>query len=162
MKKWLTLMMVIALAVGCLACAHAESDVQIFTPTLTKAVTNTADEWFATSSSRALLTSLLSLDVVLEVGSDSSLSPDLVQSSYVGKNGQDLIVAMYTEGGQVMIVIYRPSSQEAGYSTLTSSASSDAILEMSLKPTCPDGVYKNSLTDIYTVMQQLQEIISNL
>lgn len=113
MKKLLAALLVAVLAVGA-ACACAEDDLlKDFVPQMTNYGQLSAEEWFSTEESRAMLTLFLTLDYSLEKN-DPSLIMAMEGQSYVtlAQSGTGLQV-LYYHDGTAYWVTYHPQEGTA-------------------------------------------------
>ena len=153
------MVLALLLLMGCAISALGDIDTLQYEPTLTNAMDYSASTWFSTSSNRAMLSLLLTLDLVTKYDSQSQYVPDLSKPSFVGKSDEDLFLTAHTQTGAQIIISYRPSTG-VGFYGLHESAS-DSNVEYALSQICPDGCYKNDSSDIQAAVQLVQSVLDN-
>ena len=151
MKKVLSLVLVLCTLLACSAMAEMDASESItYVPTLANSIEASASEWYATSENRALLTILLGLEITSQ-DERYGLS-DFVGKSYVGKDGESMLIVMCGEAAD-LVVVYQPSIGTALYD-FTEPSSSDSVT-YALGESCADGYYLNSIDDLITVSETI-------
>jgi hypothetical protein len=110
MKKLLALLFAVCLTMS-FACAQ-ETDTHSFTPTLCNVLDRSVDEWYETSTNRALLAGCILLDFPSKEREDmwEELSSGFALNNvYVAKDEEQLNVYFFGKG-KVMLVVYDPAS----------------------------------------------------
>lgn len=159
MKKILCVLLAMVMLAGFCACAQAAAqDPVLFNPTLTPSMGYSITEWMSSSRNRALLTVLLSMDYIVAYDGDSSNHPDLTKSSYIGVIGNEAIVLNAHSDDRDVMIMYLPSSGQAAYTL--SDPYSDAVIEAGMGETTNGNYYRNSITDIVSVAQELQSVLN--
>ena len=163
MRKIMSLMLTVVLLFSCCAFGFAETNdsddnAVMFDAGITKAIEQTAANWFASKDMRAMATILLALDYSVAIDEDSPLFPDLSESTYIGKDGLDLVVYMHA-GEKDIIIVYRPVSGEAVYTEMD--ASSDVVIEAAMSAICSDGYYENDIETMYSIAQQINDVLNS-
>lgn len=159
MRKFLSLVLA-ALLLCCsfsFAMAEVVSDEVYFDADIMNALDQDAESWFTNAETRAMGTILLALDFSLTIGNDSPLFPDMSEPTYIGRDGDYLVVYVHTSGNDV-ILLYDTSTGEAAY--METSGLSSAVIEDMLNEVCEDGYYENDITTMLTVAQELSDIIN--
>lgn len=158
MKKllclFLTILMIFNLSTA--AMASSDSSARELDPIFTNLLDYSAGDFFSTSYTRATLTVFLALD--LSVSEDIDVDPG--ENSYVGKDGISLFCLMHLKYSDDMILLsYIPVAECASYAIIEDA--SETIAKMALENNCEDGVYKNSLVDLYSVSQEIEEALNS-
>ena len=166
MKKVFSLILVLALLLGMTALAEEETPSYVFEPSLSEAMDKTATDWFSTSSNRALLTLLLTLDVGnSDVGKELGLDGDflaeyITNGTYVGRSESILMVSGYV-GNKVYTMLYMPVLGAASLTYYETSSPSALLIELALGQVCPDGVQANTLSEIVEWAQVLNDLLES-
>lgn len=159
MRKWLTRALALVLALLMASCALAEQPGYLsynYTPTLIASFEMTPAEWLSSGENRALATILVAYDMMGTLPSKSDLTPDLMATSYVGQNGDDLMFYLRTES-QDLLVRYTPKDGTGDYQTFV--PLDDATAASAMEHICPDGSYANDILSMYTVIQYLRSVL---
>lgn len=166
MKRIAALTLVLLLVFSLVTCGYTETYTYNdgygeFTPTLTNAMGFTGKQMMETSESRAMATIVLALDYMLNmnktVENEEQFTPNLFETSYIGKNGVDIYVYLKSDTrDDRLVIIYRPVTQEASCDVMALSFG-DTQVEYVLKEVCSDGYYKNDIEDIYTVYSTIMK-----
>ena len=163
----LSLCLVLAmLTMGCItglceevSAAEEELDYISFEPTITKMFDNSASEWFSSEFDRAMLTVLLSIDLLSIVDEDvMDFSEALTKNTYVAKDGLNLIV--YYHGKQSdLLVGYTPLTGTAIYQVQDKIG--DSLVLYLLEKLAEDGCYKNDIDDLFEVVTLLSDVLTD-
>ena len=165
MKKILSLALAMMMLIASMSAAFAApGDVGELTElplTLTSVVDSSASEWMASSETRAMLTVLMCLDMVLALEDDSPITPSLTGTSYVGYGDGYLVVACETQTpGMGVIMLYFADSQSAYYMTAEyGEYSFSSVFEIVLDELCPTGYYANSQDDVLAVAAEIYAML---
>lgn len=162
MKKYITWVLVFALClVGFVngVAAYAEDESIPFDPTLTNLADQTSSTWYSTSSSRALLTVLLGLDLATSL--DTFDTDCIFNPSYVAELEQDgisILCVFFTEGDNAgYYVLYSPLAEIAYYDRLDiDSDSLEWMIDL-----LSDSYYENDLEEILSVAKELVEALGS-
>lgn len=156
-KKMLALLAVVTLLLGCTA-AHAENDV--LTPILLKGAKMTADEWYATEETRALLAACMVVDLALNDADTYQTNAAYAVDSgsiYVGRMGPVVVVFLGGES-QTIMGMFVPSDERLEAVTLDVGAL--------LTPLLVDGIealeshYEVSNTKVYDYIEQVNDALT--
>ena len=136
---------------------NATSDLKTMTSIFTDSANLNAKEWMSNEEYRALLTCCLALDYLLSADENNKFDIDVLSNaSYAGRNGF-IVSSMYlsSDNREVLVIMYHTLTKEASYMTMNVLSRNQA--ETAFKAACNDGLYKNDVTDVYSVYQQLME-----
>ena len=164
MRKIMSLILAAMLLVSCCSfslaetAADGEDEAIEFDASITNAINETAATWFSAEETRGLATILLALDFTLAVGDDSELFPDMSEPTYIGKDGVDLAVYMHA-GPRDIIIVYRPATGEAVY--METDVNSALVIKAAMEAICSDGYYENDIETMYSIAQELSEILDS-
>ena len=160
MKRLLSVLLAMVMLAGFCACAHAVADDPVvFEPKLAPIMGFSTSEWMSTSRNRAMLTVLLCMDFIMEYNGDEANHPDLTQASYIGVIGGDSIVLNMHSANRDLMIMYMPSAGTAAYTL--SDPYSDTVIEGALQQSTNGNYYKNDLSDIVAVAQELQAALES-
>ena len=131
----------------------------VFETVLTPVFDHTAEEWMASSLDRASLAVCLALDYVTAVPETGRpFSPDLLTSkSYVGRNGNVMMLLILSEDGtQGLGIYYDTTARQAASSLIDFPAGGGASqAEAAMDRACQNGWQENNTDDIYTIYEAL-------
>ena len=160
MKKVLCVLLALVVLLGNMALAEMATDEDAinFEPTLTTLMDYSASEWYDSVANRATLTILLMIDLKL---SDESFAQNvqLLETSYVGKSGLDLVVYVHGEEEDI-IMLYRPLTEEAYYISI-GSVWSDTLAEVLMNSVCDDEYHENDIEVLIEVFEQFEEAFAS-
>ena len=151
MKKVLSLVLVLCMLLACSAMAEMDAaETTTYVPTLANSIEASAAEWYSTSENRALLPILLGLEITSQ--DDRYGLSDFVGDSYVGKDGDSLMIVMCGEAAD-LVIVYQPSIGTAIYEFTESSGSEN--VQYALGESCADGYYMNNIDDLISVSESI-------
>ena len=122
-----------------------------------------ASDWLGSGEARAILTMLLGIDYKSAIENGDELELQIgVKKSYVGSANSDLILYVVMRDATTLITIqYVPLLKMANYYTIDITGYTDSmyelLAEMALNEVC-DNYYENTLTDLMTALNELQDI----
>lgn len=154
--------LLMTLLLGCACARGEENSVQAFPLLLSTAMEeSTASEIFSTATTRALFTVGMLMDLSLS-GMDQEVMDNaaeiLFNETYVGQNGNALLMTGYYEG-KLLAIIYTPGYGQAFYS-LMDVAGGLSGARMMAKAVVADYDWKQNDTDeIASVLQMLNEAL---
>lgn len=162
MKKYIAWVLVFALClVGFVndVAAYAEDESIPFDPTLTNLADQTSSTWYSSSSTRALLTVLLGLDLATSL--DTFDTDCIFNPSYVAEVEQDgitILCVFFTEGDEAgYYIFYSPLAGIAYYDRKDLDSDS---LEWTID-LFSDSYYENELEEILSVAKELVEALGS-
>ena len=155
MKKLLSFLLAMLLLASSVSVAIGEDDSRFdFEPTLTSCIDASAKDWFSSSEKRAMLSILLVTDLC---AADASVSSDDIDfsKSYVGKAETILCVFVRSKSnGDYYAITYQPITSSA---SRLENAPSYMVPEL-LEEVCTDGVRKNDIEDLMSVLEELMAL----
>ena len=157
MKKVLSVILCITVIFCCCTVGLAElTDPVDIDPIITKRMDKTAKEWMSSDENRALLTVCMTLDYLIFLNGNAEFNIDLLNNnSYSGRLGFNLFSIYYIENEKKgLMIIYNTRKKDCGYSFIKSLSKDE--LEYAMKLTCKDGLYKNDVSDLYAVLEELR------
>lgn len=160
MKKMLCALVALTFYLSSISFASSEGILNSFDLVLTKVFDLNVKEWMENEYYRALLTVGLAYDV----GQVEELpyTPDLSESSYIGRSGFGIAVCTETNTENVMLVlIYYPHTKEAEYFYAEDIDEFDVVAKGVMSETCQNGYYKNDPVVLYEVAEILMDAIGN-
>ena len=170
MKKALCLLLTIILSLCAVPPVLAEGDSSWeefdFEPDIANGMDNTSSEWMATTSNRALLTTLLVLEASFDkVLKDNDILGMLANSSYITSTS---IIGIYITGytdDYIYLLSYSPILETA-HCARTRNEFNSFLIETSLKSALEEAysdgiVYKNDKQDILEWLEVILKAIKN-
>lgn len=167
MKKLLTTLLVLVLALGCaLPCLAEEENTVMFAPTLANGMQYSAEDWYVTSQARATLTVLLVLETTVNEEAQAKLDvanfdvATALANSYVGINDDGIMTICVVADTAILSWIYSPQAGIVSvFRTEVTSGLGKYVAEETLKQT---GMkYEANLEeDLVTVLQLLTSALS--
>lgn len=136
----------------------SESGMGVFNGILIDNTIMSSKEWVKTGDNRALITSIIFLELYFELGDVfyDEFETALVQPSYVGLS--DGAVLIHYHGlSYDMMVVYRPNNDEILYGMVD--PISDDVAVGALSAICSDGPYENDIDDLITAMASVYGLL---
>ena len=154
MKKTIIFMLTMGILLGMFGVCQAEG--KEIKPTLTNLGEASAQQWYATSTTRALLTVLLALDCDQEENLNFDFAEALMETSYVAYDSKkEELFVLFLMDDRSRTIVYKPDAGTAMYAE--SDAVSEALAEIALAAIC--GEYeKNSVARILETVESLNEV----
>ncbi|MBQ7454824.1 MAG: hypothetical protein IJS53_00155 [Clostridia bacterium] len=170
MKKTLCLLLALLLCAACVLPAFAEPAELVppvegmipFVPQVADAFGYGADEWWSTSLSRAMFSLLMLLDFSAQEGApgDVDLASMLSSASFVGKT-DGLLCFFGADANYIVLIVYDAAENVACWRVEPNDdAREDVLLEI-LTNWCVDGYEENSVDDIISCMQILNDVLGD-
>lgn len=157
MKRIISCIMALVLCFACVGMCHAEDQEGTFEPELLGQFELSADEWYKTNETRALLTLFSVMELINQNVMDSDTALKLVMSdSFVSCIGSALIVVCAgDDGGLYMIFDTEKNTLKWSYSS-GKAAISDYAEIMEAEDV---GYYYNSLEDLGAVAEVVNSVV---
>ena len=169
LRKALVWLLAALLAFGMAAGAYAEEEEEgtniEFEPTITSALDNSASEWYKTKTNRAMLTVLLSFDLMAsdegeKLGVDGDfLAQFLANGTYVCKDDELRLTLMGYVDDRIYWINYAPIIDYASINYTDFTNPSSTMIEMMLTSLEYD-YEQNSLEAVLEVLKTVQDIVS--
>ena len=147
-----------------IAIADVDEEENQFSPVIINALDYSSDYWFSTELSRAFFSILLSADFMdsLEGNNNDWAIPDFAgYSSYVGKDSICLYV-IYRNATNMFMFIYTPIIGTVQYTVTEVSPDATVLFDITnesfLNSVCTEGYYKNTLSALLTVAEELSSL----
>ena len=162
MKKFFSMLLALILLLSSVAFAtESEDENYYFEAGLTTALDRTSFSWFVSEASRAMLTIVLYIDILLDYEGDLGFEAAvLCQASYVARDSETgvLTVVVLSDEGDTMWIYFDPETGLAAFNIIEDL---DAFgVEYVLTTSDSDyNYYENSVVELFSAMELIKEAL---